>query len=45
MRQHQTSLQKQIEVGKVKDLGMAEHEFMMNKKIIDGIELKNTGSP
>ncbi len=34
-----------MESGKGKEFGMAEHEFMMNKKIIEGIEQKNTGSP
>ena len=45
MKQHQNSLQKQIEDGKYKSKGMAEHEFMLNKKIIEGIENKNQNSP
>ena len=34
-----------MEVTKQNNKGMAQHEFMINKKIIETIENKNTQSP
>jgi len=39
---HQNLLQRQMEEGKVKGPPMASHEYMLNKKIIEGIESKNS---
>ena len=44
MKAHKASLEKQI-VSKNSNPVMAEHEYMINKKIIDNIEGKLQGSP
>lgn len=44
MKQHQASLQKQM-VSKSKNTAMAQHEFQLNKKIIETIENKTQASP
>ena len=46
MKTHKQSLEKQMEHTKGKtEMKMAEHEFMLNKKIIDSIDNKQQGSP
>eukprot|EP00347_Sterkiella_histriomuscorum_P009483 403341038 len=45
MRDHQNSLQQQMQKPKQKNAAMAQHEFMLNKQIIENIESQNQGSP
>jgi hypothetical protein len=39
MRAHKESLEKQIQNSKNKNHPMAQHEYMLNKKIIESIEV------
>lgn len=42
MKAHKESLEQQMQNSKNKNATMAQHEYMLNKKIIDSIEVQNT---
>lgn len=44
MKSHKESLEKQMQASKTKNSTMAQHEYMLNKKILDTIESKGNNN-